>query len=135
MKYFKKLCILVLCFITSSFYNQETISNKTVIELVEFEFDAYTIIDKINSSNVKIDPKHALNFSVDELEGNKFKVILALLAPANIVLQNKIRCLTIEKAVLYLTFQYNTIFMNKKSPFKSTDFFFIKLLNQYGLFI
>ncbi|HAI42838.1 MAG TPA: hypothetical protein DCM40_34395, partial [Maribacter sp.] len=55
MKFIKKsLLMLALSAITFG-TAQETITNESVVQMVELGFDDYMIIDKINTSDVKFD--------------------------------------------------------------------------------
>ena len=66
MKFIKKsLLMLALSAITFG-TAQETITNESVVQMVELGFDDYMIIDKINTSDVKFDaPRLILNAITD----------------------------------------------------------------------
>jgi len=55
MKTIKKLFLFTVFAITSIGFAQETITNESVVQMVELGFDDYMIIDKINTSDVKFD--------------------------------------------------------------------------------
>ena len=55
MKTIKKLFLFTVFTITSIGFAQETITNESVVQMVELGFDDYMIIDKINTSDVKFD--------------------------------------------------------------------------------
>ena len=55
MKTIKKLLLFIVLAITSIGFAQETITNESVVQMVELGFDDYMIIDKINTSDVKFD--------------------------------------------------------------------------------
>lgn len=51
----KLFLTLTLCFSLLTLTAQETITNESVVQMVELGFDDYMIIDKINTSDVKFD--------------------------------------------------------------------------------
>ncbi|WP_419212452.1 hypothetical protein ACNR9Q_17195 [Maribacter sp. X9] len=55
MKTLKKILLLLALMSAALGSAQETITNESVIQMVELGFDDYMIIDKINTSNVKFD--------------------------------------------------------------------------------
>jgi len=55
MKHVKLLLPIIFLFVLNTTLAQETITNQTVIEMVELGFDDYLIIDKINTSDVKFE--------------------------------------------------------------------------------
>lgn len=55
MKTIKKLFLFTVFSITTIGFAQETITNESVVQMVELGFDDYMIIDKINTSDVKFD--------------------------------------------------------------------------------
>ena len=55
MKTIKKLFLFTVFAITAIGFAQETITNESVVQMVELGFDDYMIIDKINTSDVKFD--------------------------------------------------------------------------------
>ncbi|CAN0604292.1 unnamed protein product, partial [Ectocarpus sp. 12 AP-2014] len=55
MKKVKKFLLIVSFALTSCVMAQETVTNESVIQMVELGFDDYMIIDKITHSDVKFD--------------------------------------------------------------------------------
>ncbi|MDO1512040.1 hypothetical protein Q2T41_05100 [Maribacter confluentis] len=55
MKTIKNFILYAFLLLTSIGFAQETITNESVIQMVELGFDDYMIIDKINTSDVKFD--------------------------------------------------------------------------------
>lgn len=55
MKAIRLFCTLILTLFLSISYGQETITNKSIVQMKELGFDDNMIIDKINTSNVKFD--------------------------------------------------------------------------------
>lgn len=55
MKLLNTLTTLSICLLTAVVTAQETITNESIIQMVELGFDDYMIMDKINTSDVKFD--------------------------------------------------------------------------------
>lgn len=51
----KKILFPLILFLSFIVYSQETITNESVVQMKELGFDTSTIIEKINTSNVKFD--------------------------------------------------------------------------------